>query len=224
MSAIRRRPRRLAFLGPLVALWLATVAAPSTGAAQGYTRDLFFSGAYERQVDGRTCTAASTAILLNLLAHHDLNLNQMAILRYAQPRDALNDVVQRGSDPLGWSRAVTWFSRYTSHPTIYRWEAYPTKSAALRRAAVQFAATGKPVGFLVQHGRHAVVMTGVSASADPTKRLFTVSAVAISDPYGSSHRWYAASMVGLTTYLETDATPTYDAAWYGKFVIIVPQD
>jgi len=224
MYAIRRRPSRLALLSPVVALWLATVAAPSAGAATGYTRDLFFSGAYERQVDSRTCTAASTAIMVNLIAHHDLNLSQLAILRYEQPRDALNDAVQRGSDPLGWSRAVTYFSRYTAHPTIYRWEAYPTKSAALRRAAVQLAATGKPVGFLVQHGRHAVVMTGVSASADPTKRPFIVTAVAISDPYGYSHRWYTASTVGLNTYLETDATATYDAAWYGKYVIIVPQD
>ena len=222
MYAIRSRPRRLALLSPFVALWLATVAAPSAGAAHAYTRDLFFSGAYERQVDSRTCTAASTAIMVNLLAHRDLNLNQLTILRYEQPRDALIDAVQRGSDPLGWSRAVTYFSAYTSRPTIYRWEAHATKSAALRRAAVQLAATGKPVGFLVQHGRHAVVMTGVSTSADPTKRPFSVTGVAISDPYGYSHRWYTASTAPLNTYLETDATATYDAAWYGKYVIIVP--
>jgi hypothetical protein len=223
MSLPVRRPRRLSLLGPIAAVWLATVAAPVVSAGHDVTRDLWFPAAYEHQVDGRTCTAASTAMMVNLIAGRDLNLNQYAILRYEQPRDALNDSVQRGSDPLGWSRAVSYYSQLTPRPTIYRWEAYPTKGAALRRAAAQLLATGKPVGFTVQHGRHAVVMTGVSATGNPWSGAFTVNSLAISDPNGYSHRWYSAATVALNTYLETDATPWYDRAWYGKYVIIVPQ-
>jgi hypothetical protein len=158
----------------------------------------------------------------NLIAGHDLGLNQMTILRYEQPRDALNDSVQRGSDPLGWSRAATYFSQLTPSPTTYRWEAFTTKRGALQRAALQVAVTGKPVGFLVLHGQHAVVMTGFSSLGNPKSGTFTVMNVAISDPNGSAHRWYTAGTSPLNTYLETDATATYDKAWYGKYVIIVP--
>jgi hypothetical protein len=223
MPGRRRRSRRLAVLSPFLALWLATLGASSAAASTAYTRDVYFLGAYEHQVDSRTCTAASVAMMENMIAKRDLNLSQMAILRYEQPRDALNDSVQRGSDPLGWSRAATYFSRYTPHPTTYRWEAYSTESSALRRAALQIATTGKPVGLVVLHGKHAIVMTGLIASADPRHGPFTLTYVYVSDPLGHTHYRYAAAYSPLDKYLELDATATYDAAWYGKYVIIVPQ-
>jgi hypothetical protein len=225
MSAHLRRPRpRFALLGALVAAWLAIVAVAPAGAATTWSRDLWFPAAYEHQVDSRTCTAASTAMMMNLIARRDLKLSQMAILRYAQPRDALNDSVQRGSDPLGWSRAATYYSRYTSKPTTYRWESFPTQVAAQRRAVQQLARTGKPVGLLVAHGTHAMVLTGATASANPASTSnFVVGSVAVSDPNGYSHRWYRATSSPLNTYLETDATAWYDGVWYGKYVIVVPQ-
>jgi hypothetical protein len=221
---LRRPSRRLLALSPVLAAWLAMLAASSAVGATTYTRDLYFTGSYERQVDNRTCTAGATAIMENLIARHDLNLPQMTILRYEQTRDALNDSVQRGSDPLGWARAATYFSRYTPHPTSYRWEAYSTKAAALVRAATQIAATGKPVGLVVQHGQHAIVLTGIVATSDPRTGPFTVQYAYVSDPFGYTHYRYTAAASPLDTYLETDATATYDAAWYGKYVIIVPQD
>jgi hypothetical protein len=225
MPAHLRRPSRLAlFVSPLLAVWLASLAAVSASAATTFTRDLYFYGAYEHQVDSRTCTAASTAMIENMIAKRDLNLPQMTILRYEQSRDALNDSTQRGSDPLGWSRAATYFSRYTPHPTSYRWEAYATESAALKRAATQIASTGKPVGLVVWHGQHAIVMTGFIATADPRKGAFSLTYVYVSDPLGHTHYRYAAATSPLDTYLQMDATATYDAAWYGKYVIVVPQD
>jgi len=222
MPSRLRRPRQLPLISVVVALWLATIGATTANGAT-YTRDMYFVGAYEHQVDNRTCTAASTAMMMNMLARRDLNLSQMTILRYEQKREALNDKTQRGSDPLGWSRAATYFSKYTSRPTTYRWEAYSSESAALRRAAYQIAATGKAVGLTVLHGKHAVVMTGFIASANPTKGAFTLQYVYISDPLGHTHYRYAAAYSPLDTYLELDATATYDAAWYGKYVIVVPQ-
>ena len=211
-------------LGVLAAVvGLGTLGAGPTQAAGTYSRDLYFAAGYERQVDSRTCTAAATAMMMNFIARRDLNLGQMYILRYEQPRDALSDSVQRGSDPLGWSRAATYYSGRTGHPTTYRWEAFGSARSALRRAARQIAATGKPVGLLVSHGTHAMVMTGFTASGDPGRGDFTLSSIWVSDPYGAAHRAYDARATPLNSYLQNDATAWYDAQWYGKYVTVVPQ-
>jgi hypothetical protein len=134
------------------------------------------------------------------------------------------DARQRGSDPLGWSRAASYFSRYTQRPTVYQWEAYPSRTAALKRAAAQIAATGKPVGLVIKHGTHAVVMTGIQTATNPLRGGdFSLVSIAVSDPLGYAHRWYTASAYPLDTYRELDATARYDRAWYGKYVIVVPQ-
>ena len=163
-------------------------------------------------------------MMMNILSGRDLNLNQMTILRYAQSHDALNDATQRGSDPLGWAMAATRFSRYTIRPTTYRWEAYSTESAALRRAATQITRYGKAVGMLVQHGRHAVVMNGFTSTHNPLTGAFTITGVWVSDPYGARNTYYLAASSPLDTYLQLDATTKYDQAWYGKYIVIVPRD
>jgi hypothetical protein len=228
MDTLERRliDRRLTGIAALIFAFTALIGlAPPNVDAAGFKKDLYFSGGYERQVDSRTCTAASTAMMLNFIAREDLHLDQRYILRWAQPRDALNDSTQRGSDPLGWSRALTYFSiRAGEGPFTYQWEAYSTEATALKHAAKVIAATNKPVGLLVQNGRHAVVMTGFEATADPRKGDFRLTYVWISDPYGSSHRRYTAATSPLNKYLETDATPAYDRAWYGRYVMVVPQD
>ena len=124
VRALPGRSRRALIPVVLGLLAVTAIGAGPVGAGGGDSRDLYFSAGYERQIDGRTCTAASTAMMMNFIARRDLNLGQYTILRYEQPRDALNDAVQRGSDPLGWSRAATYFSRYTGRPTTYVWEAY----------------------------------------------------------------------------------------------------
>jgi hypothetical protein len=219
---VTRHLARLA--GVVFAMVLVAGVAPAhTDAATTFTLDVYFGSGYEHQVDDRTCTAASTAMMLNFIAGRDLRLNQMGILLYEQPRDALNDKKQRGSDPLGWSRALTYFAPRTGKSFTYNWEAYTSEYAALKRAAKQIAVTRKPVGLAVWHGQHAVVMTGFVASRDPRLGDFTLINVWISDPYGSSHMRYTAAGSPLDTYLELDATPAYDKAWYKKYVIVVPQ-
>jgi hypothetical protein len=162
-------------------------------------------------------------MMMNFIARRDMNLAQMPILRYEQPRDALNNAVQRGSDPLGWSRAATYYSGYTGRQTTYHWEAYDSELAALKRAARLIAWTGKPVGLLVQHGTHAVVMTGYTASRTPLRDHFELFTIAFSDPSGARHSWVAAPSSPLDRYYQLDATTTYDRLWYGKFIIVAPQ-
>ncbi len=227
MSVARRALLRSTVATTAVSVVLAGVltgfgAAP-VAAASPFVLDLYFTAGYERQVDNRTCTAASVAMMLNFIARRDLGLDQLMILRYAQPRDALNDAVQRGSDPLGWSRALTNYSSRTGRTFVYDWEAHATEAAALKRAAQRIAVTGRPVGLTISSGRHAVVMTGFEASADPRLGPFTLTHVRISDPYGARHTRYTVSGSPLDPYRELDATPTYDDAWYGKHVIVVPR-
>ena len=218
--------RRRTGLAALV-LGLAFVAGftpPSASAGSGFKKDLYFSGGYERQVDSRTCTSASTAMMLNFIARRDLDLGQLYMLRWAQTRDALVDSRQRGTDPLGWSRMLTNFSSRAGKGYFrYHWEAYGSEYSALKRAAKQIAVTNKPVGLLVQNGRHAVVMTGFESSGDPRKGDFKLTHVWVSDPYGSRHVRYTTSGSPLNKYLETDATSEYDKAWYGKYILVVPQ-
>jgi hypothetical protein len=223
MRSIRSRRPGVAALVLAIGLLVAAGVAPTT-AATTYVKDVYFSAGYERQVDGRTCVAASTAMMLNFVARRDLKLDQYRILRYAQANDALNDAIQRGSDPLGWSRAVTRYSSTTGREFRYRWEAHASEAAALKRAARIIASSGKPVGLTVMNGRHAVVMTGFESSRDPLKGDFTLQAIWISDPIGSSHKRYSASSSPTNPYLELDATATFDDAWYGKYVIVVPED
>jgi hypothetical protein len=220
-----RPRRRLALQVALASLFAAFIVLPIQASAAGeYALDTYFSSAYERQIDSRTCVAASTAMMMNILNGGDLNLNQMTILRYAQAHDALNDATQRGSDPLGWAMAATRFSRYTIRPTTYRWEAYSTESAALRRAATQIARYGKAVGLLVQHGRHAVVMNGFTSTRNPLSGTFKVTGVWVSDPFGARNTYYSAAGSPLDRYLQLDATTAYDQAWYGKYIVVVPRN
>lgn len=217
------------------ALLRATIAAAlvlglfsSVGAAPAsaglFTRDLYFSSGYERQIDSRTCTAASTAMMLNFIARRDLDLDQSYILAWEKPRDALDDRVQKGSDPLGWSRAMTYFSTRAGIGSFtYRWESYSTEYVALKHAARVIAETKKPVGLLVASGTHAMVMTGFEATADPRRGDFTLVNVWVSDPNGSRHRLYKAADSPLNKYLELDAVSSYyDQAWYGRYVIVTP--
>lgn len=210
---------------PIAIALAATMAVPIVASAgTQFAYDTYFISAYERQVDSRTCVAASTAMMMNILQGRDLNMSQLKILSYAQARDALNDATQRGTDPLGWERAATRFSEYTIRPTNYRWEAYATKTAALNRAAIQITKYGKAVGLLVQHGKHAVVMNGFTSTRNPLTGTFIVTGVWVSDPLGSRNAYYSASGAPLDAYLQLDATATYDKAWYGKYVIVVPRN
>jgi hypothetical protein len=217
-----RRPRWPIFAAVFSAVALLSSVGSAPAAAATFSRDLYFTAGYERQVDSRTCVAASTAMMLNFIARRDLDLGQRYMLSWAQTRDTLDDDVQRGTDPLGWARALTYFSPRAGKGTItYRWESYSTESIALKHAARVIAERNVPVGLLVAHGTHAVVMTGFEATADPRRGDFTLLRVWISDPYGNAHRRYAASDSPLDTYLELDSMyPYYDQAWYRRYVIV----
>jgi hypothetical protein len=160
-------------------------------------------------------------MMMNFIARRDLGLNQYAILRWAQLRDALDDATQRGADPLGWALAATEWSRRIGHPTTYRWVAYRSRSAALQAAAMALFKTKKPVGLLVLAGRHAIVMTGATMVDG------RVTTIVTSDPYWSGptvgrHRAWSATSFPLLRYRVEASAPEYTQEWRGKYIIIVP--
>jgi hypothetical protein len=107
---------------------------------------------------------------------------------------------------------------------VYQWEAYSTEAAALKRAAIQITRYGKAVGLLVQHGQHAVVMTGFTSTHNPLTGSFRVTGVYYSDPLGARHAYVSAAYSPLNTYRELDAGTSYDRVWYGKYIVIVPRN
>src|SRR4051794_33868103 len=121
MPRLVAHPARLSGSIAFAVSVLLAMAGTPAHAATTFIKDLYLREAYERQVDDRTCTAASIAMIANFIARRDLGLDQLAILRYEQQHDALDDDVQRGSDPLGWSRGATAVTARVGVATTYAW-------------------------------------------------------------------------------------------------------
>lgn len=94
---------------------------------------------------------------------------------------------RKGASVTGWTAGL---NRLDAGP--YRMVGAATLEDALRLAASSIRETGRPVGLLMWGGRHAWVMSGFRATADPRSTAdFRVTAAIVLDPlypYGSS-RW-----------------------------------
>jgi hypothetical protein len=102
---------------------------------------------------------------------------QKSLVKYAMGHDQFLHSTRGGSDATGFAHTLTHFgggSYKTVLSTSFR--------AAVQRAAARIRATGRPVGLLVMGGRHAWVMTGFDATADPARGAFTVTHVYVIGP------------------------------------------
>jgi hypothetical protein len=153
---------------------------------------------------------------------------QLSYLAYAA-ENSKYPVEDDGADPEGWAAAL---NRYDTNDD-WGWVASDTQQEALRIAAKQIRDSRAPVGLLVHFGRHAWLMTGFEASADPaTTDDFQVSAAEVVGPL-----WPSGTLNGINfdpgpgtwmTVRELDRK--FDAyvepgqpIWYGKYVTVVPQ-
>jgi hypothetical protein len=85
---------------------------------------------------------------------------------------------RRGASVRGWAFGL---SRLGFGP--YRVTSGATVEEAVLRAAIAMRKTGRPVGLLVWRGRHAWVMSGFEATADPlTNREAEITHVFVQDP------------------------------------------
>jgi len=83
-----------------------------------------------------------------------------------------------GANPAGWAAALNDLDLGR-----YRLVSQPTFDAAVDRAALALAETKRPVGLVMWAGRHAWVMTGFKATADPRKHDDArVTRVRVMDP------------------------------------------
>lgn len=179
-------PRRVA---------LATLAAISIGAPAGladpapaqarapFEVDLYRPGDFVSQTNLVQCVGASIQMMRNIgLGRNDRSAatqrRYWAMARRLSPPRPPGWGRRRGASVHGWSAALR---RLDVGP--YTVLGYPTMQQALLAAARSIQRSGKPVGLLVWGGRHAWVMSGFQATADPlTSRKARITHVDVLDP------------------------------------------
>jgi len=188
----RRRPLAiiaavlaLAIVAPLPALAAgraSTDPATSSDARKAYTLDLSARGDFVAQTTFVQCVGASMQMMLNMIRARDdrTTRTQRSLQSLARTLSGSRpDGSQRkGASVRGWTSGLN-----TLSAGPYRTVGEPTLQTALKLAAKAMRATGRPVGLLVWRGRHAWVMAGFTATADP--RLtddFKVTRVIVMDP------------------------------------------
>lgn len=166
---------------------------PSAGvagaaAAQPFRLDLAGRTDFVKQTNFVQCVGASMQMMLNIMDAQDdrtartqLSLQNLARNLSGPTRDGFQ---RQGASVRGWSGGL---NELGAGP--YRLVGTDTIDDALRLAARAIGTTGKPVGLLVWSGRHAWVMSGFHATADPrVTDDYTVTRAIVLDPlypYGS---------------------------------------
>ncbi|MFL5751462.1 MAG: hypothetical protein ACJ767_12685 [Chloroflexota bacterium] len=187
-----RRPRlaaRLA-LAILVGLQVLAVAPVPVGAAdRGFRVDLAARGDFVAQTNFVQCVGASMQMMLNIIRPKDdrtartqLRLQNIARTLSGPIREGFQ---RKGASVRGWAAGL---NELAAGP--YRLVGTATIDEALRIAAASIRQTNRPVGLLVWRGRHAWVMSGFEATADPLKTSdYNVTGAIVLDPlypHGSS--------------------------------------
>jgi hypothetical protein len=133
-----------------------------------------------------------------------------------------------GANPAGWAAALNQLDLGR-----YRLVSLPTFDAAVDRAARALAETKRPVGLVMWAGRHAWVMTGFKATADPRKHDDArVTRVRVIDPlYPHGSRWGPSPapnrLITLKTlgkqFVKRDR-PEYDFGVEPGWLLVLPVD
>jgi hypothetical protein len=165
-------------------------ASGGTSAAKPFRVDLADANDFVAQANFVQCVGASMQMMLNIIGANDRTARTQSRLQ-AIARDLSGPTragfSRKGASVRGWSAGL---NQLAAGP--YRLVGSDTLADALRIAARSIRQTGKPVGLLVWGGRHAWVMSGFQATADPrVTASFTVTKAIVLDPlypYGSA-RW-----------------------------------
>jgi hypothetical protein len=200
----RRVPRRLA-IGLLAASLLLALAPASTSAARSYSLDLGTRGDFVAQTNFVQCVGASMQMMLNMIepgrdrtARTQRRLQKLA-RSTSGPRPDGSE--RQGASVVGWT-----FGLNAEGAGPYRLAGAKSIGDALKIAATAMRRTGKPVGLLMWHGRHAWVMSGFKATADPLLTDdFRVTAAIVEDPlypFGSK-AWGPSPKPGATISVKT---------------------
>ena len=227
---------RVGGLGLAVLLLLGVSVAPAGAASRGYAMDLGTRGDFVAQTNFVQCVGASMQMMLNMIQpgadRSASTQRRLQALAREWSGPAPDGFDRRGASVVGWAAGL---NQLGVGPYVL--EGSDTLEAALLAAARAIRLTGKPVGLLMWHGRHAWVMSGFRATADPLAPGARVTAVTVEDPlypYGSS-TWGPSPSPG-ATLTPSDlgrqfvprrssnrllATP-WGAELAGKYVLVLP--
>lgn len=172
----------------------AMAAATKASATQPVRIDLAEPTDFVAQTNFVQCVGASIQMMLNIMdARDDRNDRsagtQVRLQNLARELSGPTRAgfARQGASVRGWSGGL---NKLGAGP--YRLVGTDTVEQALHLAATAIATTGKPVGLLVWSGRHAWVMSGFHATADPrVTNDFVVTRAIVLDPlypYGSA-KW-----------------------------------
>jgi hypothetical protein len=190
------------------------------------TLDLYRASAFASQATTTWCVAASSQMMLNMvLGQSDASsTDQATYIAYGQANDAAT--YASGTNPTGWAAILNRYGGAT-----YSVAHYTDSTSALKAAATRMRQTNKPVGLLVWKGRHAWVMNGFTATADPaTTANFTITAVYVTGPLypraKNSSGYDLAPDTALTPGQLANYFLTYSdtvvRTWNGLYVVILP--
>lgn len=231
-----RRPH-LGRLGlVLAALFAVSVAAaPATVAATAYRVDVSTPSDFVAQTNFVQCVGASMQMMLNMIeptddrtAKEQLRLQEIARSYSGSRPDGRQ---RQGASVRGWSAGLN-----LEGAGPYRLVGTSTLEEAMSIAARAISETGKPVGLLVWRGRHAWVMSGFVATADPAVATdFAVTHAVVLDPlyphgsktWGPSPRpREAITMAALGRQFVPRGTSQRSRSWMssfaGQYVLVVP--
>ncbi len=190
------------------------------------TLDLHRASAFASQATSTWCVAASSQMMLNIiLGQSDTSsASQSTYIAWGQAHDSAN--YSAGTNPAGWASIM---DRYGG--AHYSIGSYGDSTSALKAAATRLRITNRPVGLLVWRGRHAWVMSGFEATADPAVTTsFSVTAVYVSGPlYPRPANAYGYDPAPDTRYtpgqLATYFSRYYDTGlptWNETWVVVLP--
>jgi hypothetical protein len=188
--AVLSRGSRHPLLRPVASLLLAVVAmlgpsavaSPNVEAATGFSVNLYRQGDFVRQTNLVQCVGTSMQIMINMLAPAN-DRSASTQLRLQTVARSYSDLLsprigRKGASVWGWAAGL---NQLGYGP--YRVAGFTTIDEALHAAAHAIRFTGRPVGLLMWRGRHAWVMSGFRATADPRRtQAFRVTDVYVLDP------------------------------------------
>ena len=229
-----RRGRRLS-TAVLLALAGLTVGLPTTppptAAARAFQLDLHRPGDFVAQTNLVQCVGASMQMMINIVSDRDdrsattqRRLWQLA-RTHSPPRRSVSRKRQ-GASVYGWSAGL---NELGFGP--YQVAGFKTIDEAMRAAAHAMRLTRRPVGLLVWAGRHAWVMNGFTATADPLDGgAFRVTHAYVLDPLypRTSPTWGPSPRPGSRLSLKTlgqDFVPrrrNWSGPLSGKYVLVLP--
>jgi hypothetical protein len=136
-------------------------------AAQAYELDLYRPGDFVSQTNLVQCVGASMQMMINLVSARDdrsaATQHRLWLLaRELGPPRPPDRPPRPGASVQGWAAGLNQLGQGP-----YKVVGYPSLADALDAAARALRRTGRPVGLLVWGGRHAWVMSGFRATADP---------------------------------------------------------